>query len=144
LLQQDSESNSTQQPGGRPGAQMRTPQQGDLMPDGKRLPKPTRMIPSPFDSGSSVSGSSSGGQQQNKGQTALYKDGQQSPLFVEVTKAKTRMGGNECHLALADGNTYVHCNTDQQVYLGAEASKASFDFVVTLSGPAKNTKAKIG
>ena len=147
LLQQDSESNSTQQQGGggQAGAQMRMPQQGDLMPDGKRLPAPTRMVPSPFDSGSSGGGGgSSGGQQQNKGQTALYKDGQQSPLFVEVTKAKTRMGGNECHLALADGNTYVHCNTDQQVYLGAEASKASLDFVVTLSGPAKNSKAKIG
>src|SRR6516162_8143051 len=147
LLQQDSESNSTQQQGGggQAGAQMRIPQQGDLMPDGKRLPAPTRMVPSPSDSGSSGGGSgSSGGQQQNKGQTALYKDGQQSPLFVEVTKAKTRMGGNECHLALADGNTYVHCNTDQKVHLGAEASKASFDFVVTLSGPAKNTKAKIG
>jgi hypothetical protein len=114
------------------------------MPDGKRLPAPTRW-PTPYNGSSGGgSGSSSGRQNQNKGQTALYKEGQKSPLFVEVTKAKTRMGGNECHLALADGNTYVHCNTDNKVYLGAEASKASFDFVVTLSGPAKNTKAKIG
>jgi hypothetical protein len=47
-------------------------------------------------------------------------------------------------MALDDGNTYVHCNTDKIVYLGAEAGKASFDFVVTLSGPCVNTKGKIG
>ena len=65
-------------------------------------------------------------------------------MFVEVTKAKTRMGGNECHMALADGNTYVHCNTDKQVYLGAEASKASFAYVITTKGPCINTLGKIG
>jgi hypothetical protein len=140
LVQQDSESNSTvHQGGGQSGsASPAMAKQGDLMPDGKRLPKPTQM-----DAGSS-GGSGSGGQQQNKGQTALYKDGQNSPLFVEVTKAKTRMGGNECHMALADGNTYVHANTDKQVYLGAEASKASFAYVITLKGPCVNTLGKIG
>src|ERR1700751_4474001 len=43
LVQQDSESNMTQQ-GGSAGAQMRIPQQGDMMPDGKRLPAPTRIL----------------------------------------------------------------------------------------------------
>jgi hypothetical protein len=47
-------------------------------------------------------------------------------------------------MMLDDGNTYVHCHTDKNVYLGAEAGKGSFDFVVTVSGPCVNTKGKIG
>jgi hypothetical protein len=147
LLQEDSESNSTQQSGGGgssgggAGAAMRIPQQGDLMPDGKRLPKPTQLNGS---SGGGNGGSGGGGAQQNKGQQARYKDGLQSPMFVEVTKDKTRMGGNTCHMALSDGNTYVHCHTDKQVYVGAEAGKAKFDYLVTLSGPCKNSLGKIG
>jgi Bacteriophage Mu Gp45 spike protein len=147
LLQEDSESNSTQQQGGGGSsgggsAAAAMPRQGDLMPDGKRLPKPT-----PLNGGSSGGGgggSSGGQQQQNKGQQARYKDGQKSPMFVEVTQAKTRMGGNQCHLALADGNTYLHCHTDKQVYVGAEAGKAQFDKLVTLSGPCVNALGKIG
>ena len=110
------------------------------MPDGKRLPKPTLL------NGGSSGGNGSGGgqQQQNKGQEARYKDGQKSPMFVEVTKDKTRMGGNTCHMALSDGKTYVHCHTDKQVYVGAEAGKAKFDYLVTLSGPCKNSLGKIG
>jgi Bacteriophage Mu Gp45 spike protein len=150
LLQEDSESNSTQQSGGGGssgggssgggGAAVRIPQQGDLMPDGKRLPKPTPLNGSSGGSG----GSNSGGQQQNKGQQARYKDGQKSPMFVEVTKDKTRMGGNTCHMVLSDGNTYVHCHTDKQVYVGAEAGKAKFDKLATLSGPCVNALGKIG
>jgi hypothetical protein len=133
------------QQGGSAGAQMRIPQQGDMMPDGKRLPAPTRILkPTPRDGSSGGGSSSSGGQNQNMGQTALYKDGQNSPMFVEVTKDKTRMGGNTCHMALSDGNTYVHCHTDKQVYLGAEAGKAQFAYVATLKGPCKNTLGKIG
>jgi phage gp45-like len=127
LVQQDSESNATVQQGGGSGSSG-----GGAAPalrDGSA-------------GGSSSSGQQSG--QQQRGQQALYKDGQKSPLFVEVTKAKTRISGATAHMALDDGNTYVHCNTDKNVYLGAEAGKASFDFVVTLSGPSVNTKAKIG
>jgi phage gp45-like len=125
LLQQDSESNSTQGSGSGSGSGA-SAQQRDA-------------------SSSGGNGSSSGqsGQQQ-RGQQALYKDGQQSPLFIEITKAKTRISGATAHMALDDGNTYVHCNTDKNVYLGAEAGKGSFDFVVTLSGPCVNTKGKIG
>jgi len=94
--------------------------------------------------GSSSSGGQGGQGQQKKGQEAKYKDGQKSPMFVEVTKDKTRMGGNTCHLALADGNTYLHCHSDKQVYVGAEAGKASFDKLVTLSGPCVNSLGKIG
>jgi hypothetical protein len=65
-------------------------------------------------------------------------------MFVEVTQAKTRMGGNTCHMALSDGNTYVHCHSDKQVYIGAEAGKASFDHLATLSGPVVNGLGKIG
>lgn len=128
LVQSDSSSNSTMQGGGGQGggqggasAQARDGSSGD----------------------GSSSGSQQGGQSQ-RGQEALYKDGQKSPLFVEVTKDKTRISGNTAHMVLSDGNTYVHCNTDKQVYLGAEAGKASFDKVVTLSGPCVNTLGKIG
>ena len=84
------------------------------------------------------------GQQQKRGQEALYKDGQKSKMFVEVLKDKTRASGKQVHLALDDGNTYVHCHTDKKVYLGAEQGKAQFDYVATLSGPCVNTLGKIG
>jgi hypothetical protein len=77
------------------------------------------------------------------GQKARYQDGTKTFRFVDVTKDKTRMGGTQCHMVLDDGNTYVHANSDKQVYLGAEAGKATFDYVVTLSGPCVNTKGKI-
>lgn len=124
LVQQDSESNATmQQSGGSGGssgggrAQLRDASSG---------------------------GGSSSGQQQKRGQEALYKEGQKSPLFVDVTKDKTRVSGKTAHMMLDDGNTYVHCNSDKNVYLGAEAGKGSFDFLVTLSGPCVNSKGKIG
>jgi phage gp45-like len=123
LLQQDSESNSTQGSGSGSGSGASAQQR---------------------DAGSSSGGSSGQSGQQQRGQQALYKDGQKSPLFVEITKDKTRISGATAHMVLDDGNTYVHCNTDKNVYLGAEAGKATFDFVVTLSGPCVNTKGKIG
>lgn len=135
LLQEDSETNQTyQQGGGGSGGGS-----GGASAGGSIAARDA--------SGGGGSSSSGGGQQggqQNKGQQARYKDGQKSPMFVEVTKDKTRMGGNTCHLALADGNTYLHCNTDKQVYVGAEAGKASFDKLVTLSGPCVNSLGKIG
>lgn len=98
------------------------------------------------DAGSSGGGGGSGGQQQiPKGQKALYKDGLKSNRFMEVTKDKTRIGGDTTHMVLNDGNTYVHCqSSDKHVYLGAEAGKGKFDYVVTISGPCVNTKGKIG
>ncbi|HEY2243454.1 MAG TPA: phage baseplate assembly protein [Xanthobacteraceae bacterium] len=93
-------------------------------------------------SGQSSSSSSSGGQQQ-KGQQARYKDAQKSYRFVHVTQDATEAGGTNVKLKLQDGNGYVHVASDQNVYLGAESSKAKFALVVTLAGPAKNTKAKI-
>ncbi|MBR0879612.1 phage gp45-like [Bradyrhizobium barranii subsp. barranii] len=84
------------------------------------------------------------GKKQKRGQEALYKDGQKSKRFVEVTKDKTRMGGAQCHMVLDDEKTYVHAHSDKNVYLGAEAGKGSFDFLVTLSGPCVNSKGKIG
>ena len=128
LIDQDSESNATvqQQGGGSSGSG------GGASPSAR-------------DAGTS-NGSSSGqqGGQQQRGQEALYKEGQKSPLFVEITKDKTRIAGTTAHMVLDDGNTYVHCNTDKNVYLGAEAGNGSFDFLVTLSGPCVNSKGKIG
>ena len=123
LLQQDSETNSSQGGGGGSGGGVGA-QQRDA------------------GSGSSSSGQQGGGQK--RGQEALYKDGKKSPLFVEITKDKTRLAGKTAHMVLDDGNTYVHCNTDKNVYLGAEAGKGTFDFVATLAGPCVNTKGKIG
>ncbi|MEH2565339.1 phage baseplate assembly protein domain-containing protein [Bradyrhizobium sp. AZCC 2289] len=128
LVQQDSESNATVQQGG-----------GGSASSGGAAPA--------LRDGSTSNGSSGSGQQgggQKRGQEALYKEGQKSPLFVEITKDKTRISGKTSHMALDDGNTYVHCNTDKNVYLGAEAGKGSFDFVATLSGPCVNTLGKIG
>jgi phage gp45-like len=124
LVQQDSESNATVQQGGSSGSGGASAQQRD----------------------SSAGNGSSGqqGGQQKRGQEALYKEGQKSPLFVEVTKDKTRISGKTAHMVLDDGNTYVHCNSDKNVYLGAEAGKGSFAMVVTLSGPCVNTQGKIG
>ncbi len=127
LLQQDSESNSTvQQGGGGSSGGGAGAQQQDA------------------GGGGSASGSSGQGGQQKRGQEALYKDGKKSPLFVEITKDKTRIAGKTAHMVLDDGNTYVHCNSDKNVYVGAEAGKGSFDFLVTLSGPCVNSKGKIG
>jgi hypothetical protein len=92
--------------------------------------------------GSSSSSGQSGSQQM--GQQARYKDAQKSYRFVDVTKDQTRVSGNECHSMLSDGNTYVHVNSDKQVYLGAQAGKATFGYVVTTKGPCKNTLGKVG
>jgi hypothetical protein len=135
LLQKDSESNATvQSQGGAQGGTGGGSSAGSLM---------VGTLDSTAGGGSN--GQQSGSQQQKKrGQEAVYKDGQKSPLFMEVTKDKTRMGGNTCHMVLNDGKTYVHCHTDKNVYLGAEAGKATFDFLATLSGPCVNSKGKIG
>lgn len=128
LLQKDSESNATvgSQGGSQSGGQ---PSAGLLAADG----------------GGASSGSQSGQQGQKKrGQEAVYKDGQKSPMFVEVTKDKTRMGGSTCHMVLDDGKTYVHCHSNKNVYLGAEAGKGSFSLLATLDGPCVNSLGKIG
>ena len=70
-----------------------------------------------------ASDSGGGQQQQKRGQEALYKDGQKSKRFVDVTKDKTRASGAQVHLMLDDEQTYIHCNTDKQVYVGGEAGK---------------------
>ena len=144
LLQQDSESNSTMQSGGSGGSSagtmMAEPKQGDLMPDGKRLPRPTQMDMSADGGGG---GSGGGGQQQNRGQTALYKDGQQSPMFVDVTKDASRVSGNEVHLMLADGNLYVHV-VGNEVYLGGKKGSGKFGRVATDQGISVNVYAKVG
>jgi hypothetical protein len=131
LLPKDSQSNSTMQGGGGSGggggggggagAQAR---------DG---------------STSGGNGGGAGGQQggQQKGQQSVYKDGQKSPMFVDVTKDATRMGGNSVYLMDGNGTILVHV-TGGNVYLGAQSGKASFAKVMTESGPSVNVYAKIG
>jgi hypothetical protein len=81
--------------------------------------------------------------QQGKGQKPVYKNGQKSYRFCDITKDASRLSGNEAHLMLSDGDSYVHC-VNKKTYLGANASRGKFDKVITLSGPAVNTLAKIG
>jgi phage gp45-like len=96
------------------------------------------------DTSGGTSGGSSGsaGGQQN-GQQAVYKNGQNSVQFVDVTKDKTRLSGNEAHLMLSDGDSYVHC-TSQKTYLGGRSDKHQFALVSTTQGPAYNVYARIG
>jgi phage gp45-like len=126
LLQKDSQSNSTMQGGGGSGGGGA----GAQARDGS--------------SGGGGSGSSGGGQQgQQKGQESVYKDGQKSPMFVDVTKDASRMGGNSVYLMDGNGTILVHV-TGGNVYLGAQSGKASFAKVMTESGPSVNVYAKIG
>ena len=77
LVQQDSESNATVQQGG-----------------GERIGRrQQRRRSSDWTAAAIAAVAASGGQQQKRGQEALYKDGQKSPLFVDVTKDKTRLSG---------------------------------------------------
>jgi phage gp45-like len=145
LVQKDSESNSTQQQGGQSGgggASLREAAQlveGTLMPDGKRLPRATLLD----DAGGG--GGQSGGQQQqqNKGQEALYKDGQKSPMFVDVTKDATRASGKEVHIMLDDGKIYAHI-VGKEVYLGGKKGEGTFGRVGTDKGLSVNVYAKVG
>lgn len=123
LLETDSESNATVQQGG-----------GGSGGGGTSA--------STFAAGASDSGG--GQQQQKRGQEALYKDGQKSKRFVDITKDKTRASGAQVHLMLDDEQTYIHCNTDKQVYVGGEAGKHQFAMLVTLDGPCSNSKGRIG
>ena len=38
----------------------------------------------------------------------------------------------------------MHCHTDKNVYVGAEAGKDTFAKLVTLDGPCVNSKGQIG
>jgi hypothetical protein len=71
--------------------------------------------------GGGAGGGSQGGQQQQKGQKPVYKNGKDSPYYVDVKKDKTTASGKEVHLKLDDKKTYVHCKS-QNVYLGGENS----------------------
>jgi phage gp45-like len=95
------------------------------------------------DTSSGASGGSSGTGGQQNGQQAVYKDGQNSYQFVDVTKDKTRVSGTEAHLMLSDGDSYVHC-TSQKTYLGGRSDKHQFALVETTQGPAYNVYARIG
>ena len=123
LLTSNSESNATVQQGGSGGS---------------GASAATR------DAGASGGSSSGGGQQQKRGQEAVYKDGQNSPHFVDITADKTRASGSQVHLMLDDQQTYVHCHTDKNVYVGGEAGKHSFSMLVTLDGPCMNSQGRIG
>ena len=88
-------------------------------------------------------GSSSGKGQQQRGQKPNYKDGQKSYRFVDVTKDATRLSGNESHLMLSDGDSYVHCK-DKKTYLGGNAGKHKFARVLTEDGVSENVWGRVG
>ena len=72
-----------------------------------------------------------------------YKDDEKSPAASSMSP-RTRRGvaGKTAHMMLDDGNTYVHCHSDKNVYVGGEAGKGAFDFLVTLAGPASTARAR--
>jgi hypothetical protein len=96
--------------------------------------------------GSSSSGGSSGGQgqqgQQKHGQEAKYKDNKKSYRYMDITKDETRSGGVNVRTYLQDGKAYLDVNKDKNVYLGGKSGDGNFAMIVTVKGPAKNSKAK--
>jgi Bacteriophage Mu Gp45 spike protein len=80
--------------------------------------------------------------QQQKGQSPVYKDGQNSALFFDVTKDATRASGKMVKGMLDDGKTYLHL-TNQQAYVGGESGKDQFAPIMTSSGPSDNSFARI-
>lgn len=55
----------------------------------------------------------------------------------------TKDGGGQIKIA-ADGTASVAPGSGKTLYLGGDGGSGSYDFVVTMSGPSSNTKAKIG
>jgi len=94
------------------------------------------------DSGGSTNGSGqSGGQGQQQaaqkptGQEAVYKDGDKSYRYVDVTKTHTKASGENVHLKLSDQKTYVDVNSDKNVYLGAAKGSSMNTQMVFRSDP---------
>jgi phage gp45-like len=125
LLQKDSQSNATMNSGsgGSSGGGAPTAQAADS-------------------TGGSSSSSQAQGQQQ-RGQEAVYKDAQKSPLFVDITKDASRVAGKEVHLMLDDGNVYAHI-VGGEVYLGGKKGSGTFGHVSTDAGVSTNVYAKVG
>lgn len=96
------------------------------------------------DAGSSGGGSSGSSGQPQHGQEAVYKDGQNNHQCVEINKDKTRCAGTTVHLGLADGNTYLHVNSDKNVYVGGQSGQGQFAMLVTVNGPCTNSQGKMG
>ena len=92
--------------------------------------------------GAGASGTGTGASGQQNGQKPHYKDGQKAKRFVDVTKDATRRSGNEGHIMLSDGDSYVHCKS-AKTYLGGNADKHQFARVMTEAGPASNVYGKI-
>lgn len=93
--------------------------------------------------GATGAGSATGGGGQQHGQQAIYKNGQKSHRFVDVTENATRVSGNEAHMMLSDGDSYVHC-TNSKTYLGGNAGKHQFGLVQTDQGTSINVYARVG
>jgi hypothetical protein len=92
--------------------------------------------------GQQSNGSGQQGAQKPTGQKPVYKDGQNSALFFDVTKDATRASGKMVKGMLDDGKTYLHL-TNQQAYVGGESGKDQFAPIMTSSGPSDNSFARI-
>jgi hypothetical protein len=131
LLQKDSQSNSTYRQG------------GDSAGGGGSAGGMSAGTHAGMSTGNGSSGAGAGGQgQQQKGQTAVYQDGQKSPMFVDVTKDASRISGNEVHVMLADGKLYAHI-VGGEVYLGGKKGEGTFGRVSTDKGLSINVYAKV-
>jgi phage gp45-like len=100
--------------------------------------------PTPHDGTGGGTGTSSQGQQQ-KGQQAVYKDGKDGDLYIDVTKDATRSSGTNVHLIAKGKGVLVHVSSDGNIYLGGKSGSGMFKKVM-LSGEelSKNVYALTG
>jgi phage gp45-like len=133
LVPSDSETNSTK------------PQQPAVAPTASSSTRDYLVVATGAGGNFGSGGVNSNGQAQpvQKGQQALYKDGQQSYRFIDLVNDKTRVSGQNVHVMLQDGNTYVHVADDNKVYLGGSKGSGTFAPVMTSSGPSMNVLARV-
>src|SRR5262249_50163772 len=89
------------------------------------------LVSSSSSAGSGSVNSAGAAQPSSKGQESVYKDGQNSYRFVDLINDKTRVSGQNVHVMLQDGNTYVHVADDYNVYLGGAKGSGTFAPVMT-------------
>jgi phage gp45-like len=77
----------------------------------------------------------SSGSKGQKGQKSVYKDGNDSTLYVDVTKDRTRVSGARASLMLPDKKGYVDCTgDDKQVWVGMERGNGKSSQEMLLCG----------
>jgi phage gp45-like len=82
--------------------------------------------------------------QDKRGQKPIYKDGQSSEQYLEVSGGESDLANKNTYLRGQGKKILVHAADDQKVYLGAKRGEAKFSKVMTEDGPSEFVLAKIG